>query len=256
MAPSADPSASFVTAYAATMADLAAATTGRMRRAPGGTVLAVSGAPVAALNAVISPTRPADVDEVVALASQEAPRDLPWSIQVRGVPDAALVAAAARLGLTRAERQPLMVRRDDAGPPAVSGDDGLRVRAVGVDDLPRYARTVAEGFGAPHDVLAVLADPALAAVDGMAFFLAELDGVPVGTGMTATSGGVTGLYNVTTLPSARRRGHGRAITLELVRAAHAAGAGTCYLYASELGEPVYRSVGFRTVEDLTVLTAA
>lgn len=128
--------------------------------------------------------------------------------------------------------------------------------AVAADELALYARTVAEGFGAPHGVLAVLAEPALAAVDGMAFFLAERDGVPVGTGMTATSGGVTGLYNVTTLPTVRRRGHGRAITLELVRAADAAGAGTCYLYASELGEPVYRLLGFRTVEDLTVLTAA
>lgn len=255
MAPTVDPLAPFVTAYADTMADLAVATTGRMRRGPRGTVLAISGAPVASLNAVVSPSRQPDVGEIVELASQEDLSDVPWSIHVRGDPEPSLVEAAAGLGLTAAERQPLMVRDRDAGRPGERADDGLRVRAVVPDELDLYARTVAAGFGAPPEVLAVLAEPALAEVDGLTFFLAEVDGVPVGTGMTATSGELTGIYNVTTLPAARRRGHGRAVTLELVRAAFAAGAGTCYLYASEMGEPVYRSLDFRTEEHLTVMTA-
>lgn len=254
MAPTADPLAPFVTAYADTMAGLAAATTGRVRRGEDGAVVAVSGAPVPALNAVISPRPEPDVDELLALATAEAPWDVPWSIQVRGVPDASLVEAAARHGLTRAERQPLMVRHRDEGEPEARADGGLRVRPVAADEMELYARTVADGFGAPHGVFAVLAEPALADVDGMTFYLAELDGVPVGTGMTATCGEVTGIYVVATVPAVRRQGHGRALTLELVRAGFAAGAGSCYLYASELGESVYRSLGFRTEEHLTLLT--
>ncbi|WP_284434615.1 GNAT family N-acetyltransferase [Streptomyces sp. TUS-ST3] len=114
---------------------------------------------------------------------------------------------------------------------------------------------MAEGFEAPHELFRVLADPSLGRIDGITLYLAELDGVPVGTGMTATSGDLTGLFNITTLPGYRRRGYGRVLTLEMIRAGFAAGAGTAYLYASKMGEPVYAAVGFRTEEYLTVITA-
>jgi N-acetylglutamate synthase len=77
----------------------------------------------------------------------------------------------------------------------------------------------------------------------------------VGTGMTAICGELTGLFNIATLPRYRRRGYGRAVTMELVRAGSAAGAPTAYLYASEMAEPVYESAGFRTEEYLTIITA-
>lgn len=126
---------------------------------------------------------------------------------------------------------------------------------MSVDELDLYARTVAEGFEVPHEVFQVMADPSLGKSDMITFYLAELDGVLVGTGMTATFGDLTGLFNITTLPGFRRRGYGRAVTVELVRAGFAAGAGTAYLYASTMGEPVYQSVGFHTEEYLTVITA-
>lgn len=148
-----------------------------------------------------------------------------------------------------------MIRYSDQGLPAEPVVDGLRVRAVPGDELDLYARTVAEGFEAPREMFQVMADPSLAKINALTFYLAELNGVPVGTGMTAISGDLTGIFNITTLPGYRRRGYGRAVTLEMVRAGFAAGASTAYLCASEMGEPVYRSVGFRTEEYLTVITA-
>ncbi|MET8405697.1 GNAT family N-acetyltransferase [Streptomyces sp900116325] len=244
-----------VSAYAAALETLAATVTGRTSRGPQGAVLAISGAPIAVLNAIISPSLEPSADEIMALAAEGSPWELPWSIHVRGVPGPLVAEAAARHGLTHFEREPLMIRHSDQGLPTEPVVDGLRIRAVPGDELDLYALTMAEGFEAPHEMFQVIADPSLAKIDGMTFYLAELDGVPVGTGMTATSGDLTGLFNITTLPGYRQRGFGRAVTLEMVRSGFAAGAGTAYLYASEMGEPVYRSVGFRTQEYLTVISA-
>lgn len=255
MTPTEDRLLAVVSAYAAAFEELGAATTGRTRRGPQGAVLAISGAPIAALNVIISPRPEPSAEEIAALAAEGSPWEFPWSVHVRGVPDPLVAEAAARHGLTHFERQPLMIRYPDQGLPAGSSVDGLCVRAVRDDELDVYARTVAEGFEAPHEMFQVLADPSLAKIDAITFYLAELDGVPVGTGMTAGSGDLTGIFNITTLPGHRRRGYGRAVTLEMVRAGFAAGAGTAYLYASEMGEPVYRSIGFRTEEYQTLITA-
>lgn len=210
---------------------------------------------MAALNAIISPSLEPSTEEIMALAATESPGDVPWSIHVRGIPGPLITEAAAWHGLTHFEREPLMVRHSEQGMPPEPVVDGLRVRAAGADELALYAKTVAEGFEAPHELFQVPADSSLERIDGITFYLAEPDGVPVGTGLTATSGDLTGLFNITTLPGCRRRGYGRALTLELIRAGFAAGAGTAYLHASKMGEPVYAPVGFRTEEYLTVITA-
>jgi N-acetylglutamate synthase len=236
------------------VASLAAATTGRTRTGPDGAVLAISGAPVAALNAIISPSREPGPDEIASLAESQS-WDFPWSIHVRGVPGPRVTAVAARYGLTEFTREPLMIRRPELGRPAGPAMDSLRVRPIAPGELGLYTRVLADGFEVPGETFEALAAPAVEKLDGITFYLAELDGIPVGTGMTAVCGELTGLFNIATLPRYRRRGYGRAVTMELVRAGSAAGAPTAYLYASEMGEPVYESAGFRTEEYLTIITA-
>ena len=123
------------------------------------------------------------------------------------------------------------------------------------DELGRYFAAVADGSGLPHEVFQVLANPAVGKIDQLTFYLAELDGVPVGTGMTAITNDVTGIFDITTLPRYRRRGYGRAVTMEMVRAGYAADAPTAYLNASEMGQSVFESVGFGVEEYPTVFTA-
>ncbi|WP_250007863.1 GNAT family N-acetyltransferase [Actinoplanes sp. M2I2] len=250
-----DPLMAFVSAYADLCADLAGVTTGRTRRGPNGAVLAISGAPIASLNAIISPSSEPSAEEIEALAATEGPWELPWTIHVRGIPSPSISEAAARLGRTSQSQLPLMVRSSDRGLPAEALADDLLVRVVPGNEMDLYVTTLAEGFEGPPEAFQIFGEPALAEVDGFTFYLAELDGVPVGTGFTATSGDLTGIYNITTLPRFRQRGYGRAVTLEMVRAGFAAGAATAYLYASEMGESVYRSAGFRTLEHLTVFAA-
>src|SRR5882757_3292629 len=221
-----DPLWPVVSAYAALFEKLGAATTGHSRRGPEGSVLAISGAPIASLNAVISPSLAPNPDEIASLAASESPWEVPWSIHIRGVPGPLITEVAASYGLTIFNTQPLMVRRPDQGLPPEPAIDSLRVRAVPVDEFDLYARTVAEGFEVPHEMFQVLTEPSLDKIDGMTFYLAELDGVPVGTGMTVISGDLTGIFNITTLPPYRRRGFGKAVTMEMVRAGFAAGAST------------------------------
>ncbi|MEU1528848.1 GNAT family N-acetyltransferase [Streptomyces fagopyri] len=252
MAFSNDPLRPIALAYTAVSHALCAAD--RRHRHSDGSVVAVSGSPVASLNAVISPNLDPDPEVIGALAGSEALRGLAWSIQVRGLPGQRVTDVATRNGLTDATRLPLMIRRPDAGaPPPATGP--LRVRPVGGDELGLYARTMADGFGVPHETFELFTDPGLARTEGFTFYLAENDSGPVGTGMAAVHGELLGIFNIAVLPQHRRRGHGRAITTEIVRAHHAAGATTAYLYASTMGEPVYASADFRTEEVLTVFRA-
>lgn len=249
-----DPLGPIAAAYADLVESLATVATGRTRRGRGDAVLAVSGAPVASLNGVFSPSPEPRADDLAALAESE-PWEVPWSIQVRGVPGRLVTDEAARRGLTRLDRSPLMVRRPDRGAPAEQAVDSLKVRAIGAGELGLYAEVMAEGFGVPREVFGLFADPAMGRLDGVTFYVAEVDGVPVGTGMTAVRGDLNGIFNVSTVPGHRRRGYGRAVTMELVRAGWDSGAPTAYLYASAMGESVYASVGFRTEEYLSVFSA-
>ena len=54
-----------------------------------------------------------------------------------------------------------------------------------------------------------------------------------------------GIYNVTTLERARRRGLGMALTLVHLHAALARGCQTASLQSTEMTERVYAAVGFR-----------
>jgi ribosomal protein S18 acetylase RimI-like enzyme len=62
--------------------------------------------------------------------------------------------------------------------------------------------------------------------------------------------GVAGIYNVCTVPEARGRGIGRAVTAAALEDAVARGLRLAVLGSSELGYPVYRRLGFRDVSRL------
>ncbi len=70
---------------------------------------------------------------------------------------------------------------------------------------------------------------------------------PVATNILFAGAGVAGLYSVSTVRHMRRKGIGTAITLKPLLDARAQGYHYGVLFATEMGYPVYRKIGFRDV---------
>jgi ribosomal protein S18 acetylase RimI-like enzyme len=86
-------------------------------------------------------------------------------------------------------------------------------------------------------------------------YVARLDGRPVATSLGATFDGVVAIYNVATVPEARRRGAGGAITAAAMADAQRQGATWAILESSEMGRSVYERLGFRQVTQVAIYAA-
>lgn len=120
---------------------------------------------------------------------------------------------------------------------------GVRGPAPAVDlappDWDAYVGHLHSALGAPAGLLA--------GVDAAGFhlLLARRDGETVGTALGFDGAGDHGVFNVSTLAHARRRGLGTALTARLVHDAAARGCTTASLQSTEMAERVYAAVGFR-----------
>ena len=86
-------------------------------------------------------------------------------------------------------------------------------------------------------------------------YLASIDDQPVATAETLLQDGVLGVFGVATVPGARRRGIGAAITAHAVRD-RADEADLAFLQSSETGRGVYTRLGFRVVSTWDVWSRA
>jgi GNAT superfamily N-acetyltransferase len=77
-------------------------------------------------------------------------------------------------------------------------------------------------------------------------FLGWLRGAPVAIASLLYHAGVAGIYGVTTIPEARRQGVGAAMTLHVLRYAHANGYRFAILSPTSMSEAIYRRIGFNT----------
>lgn len=126
---------------------------------------------------------------------------------------------------------------------------GLTVRRVSSErELADFAHVVSSNWE-PRDLhvaefYARTAGASLAAGSPVRFYVGYVDGVAVATSECHLSHGVAGLYSVSTLKAARRRGYGMALTLAPLHEARDEGYRTATLQASREGERVYSQLGF------------
>jgi GNAT superfamily N-acetyltransferase len=76
-------------------------------------------------------------------------------------------------------------------------------------------------------------------------WVARLDGEPAGLALTFVGGGALGLYAIGTLPAARRRGVGTALTLVPMLSARDEGVTVAILHSTPEGEQLYPRLGFQ-----------
>jgi ribosomal protein S18 acetylase RimI-like enzyme len=171
---------------------------------------------------------------------------------------AALAAMEAAYGSADVTRFAAWVHESDAAMRAdleargYGLEETTRAMGMSLDDLrlPRPALDLApSNWPAYLEYLRIVEFPAglLGGVDPSAFHLliARIDGENVTTGLAFDLGGDCGIYNVSTLEWARRRGLATALTTLLAHDARARGCRTASLQSTPAAERLYAAVGFR-----------
>lgn len=198
-------------------------------------------------NTIVLLRPPRDVAAVVALVEEVAelvPRGSPYFL----VSPWQSVDLAAH-GLTLLGHPPLMVRFPAPHErPAPPGVDVVEVQDAA--ELAVAERVLVEGYPMPDLEPLTAGDLFGPEILGPAtrVWLARVDGVPAAVAAAHLHGGVTLVEYVATLPVARGRGAGSAVTwaATLADPSHPA-----LLIASDDGRPVYEAMGYVAVERWT-----
>jgi GNAT superfamily N-acetyltransferase len=159
--------------------------------------------------------------------------------------------AAAELGMAIVVSRPGMSAPTSGIEPAAVLDGVEILRVADGPELEDFWEIQTEVFEMESDVVRAYIGPGAVAADGVELFLARAGGVPVACCAGITVYGAVGIFGVATLPEARGRGIGTAVTAAAIDSARGR-ADLTWLQASEDGEPVYRSMGFRPVADWDV----
>lgn len=180
-------------------------------------------------------------------------RGLPFWLQTRRGRHPLVEAEAERIGLRMVEQVPGMV----VTPAELSDlpETGIQIDAVSDEQRLARAHSVAEaGFEIPEGMFAPFYMPALLTIAEICFYLGSVGGEAVSTAIGYRAPNSLGIFNVATPPGYRRRGFGAALTARAAQDGIDRGATLAWLQASTSGEPVYRRMGFRTVETYNLFT--
>jgi ribosomal protein S18 acetylase RimI-like enzyme len=139
--------------------------------------------------------------------------------------------------------------RSELGARGYTLNESTRAMGMSLDDiaLPRPEIDLVQSDWSEY--LRVLGAPVglLSGADPTAFHIlvARLGSENVATAMAFDHDGDRGVFNVSTLETARRRGLGTALTARHVHDAAARGCSTASLQSTETAERFYTAVGFR-----------
>lgn len=153
-------------------------------------------------------------------------------------------------GLMRTENEPgmavdLLALDDDLAIPSA-----LAIERIGdIEGLRKWCDIFAFTFELPDGVAEAIFDVELDLGVGKhpwrRLYVGLLRGEPVATSLLFLGAGVAGIYGVGTVPDARRRGIGKAMTVVPLLEARAMGYRIGVLHSSPMGLGVYRRLGFQ-----------
>lgn len=181
-----------------------------------------------------------------------APVDLGARLQARGLLDMAEQQAALTPG----------IKQTEIGAPGMAADlhkmdetvlntvpAGFVIEEVATEiALQDFKRVFLESYEVPDWAGQAWVDATQAIGIGKTpwkMYVGYLDGRPVATNMLFNGAGVASVYAVGTIPTARGKGIGAAITLKPLLAARDMGYRHAVLFSTEMGASVYQRIGFR-----------
>lgn len=185
----------------------------------------------------------------------------------------ALGPIAAELGFAPVGTAPLMVLRPDTAlPPLPPASRPIRiVRALEPAHVAAAGDLIASAFDTPRDVIARCIDACVTPTAGVETWLAlakedgaDEDGanedgtkegareVPVSTVTVTPTGDTAGVTLMATPPHRQHRGWGRALLTAVIDDYRRRGVTRFHLGATDAGRPLYDTLGFVLVADLSV----
>ena len=203
-----------------------------------------TGLPLSSFNGCVV-TQETSSTELAGCLEWVAAHDVPFRVWIAEKLAAGLAEVPVSYGLEpAASLYPGMVLHPI--PDAPTFDAGVDVVAISEPTLDEFIGVLEEG-GLRGELARRLISPSFARDADVRLFVGRLDERPVGTSIAIRSGDASGVYNVGTLPQARRRGVGSAVTWAAVGAGQAWGCDTVVLQSSVMGLSMYPDMGFRTV---------
>lgn len=208
-----------------------------------GVPVAVTGTPVPFFNAAW-PAVDAPASALQAAVGRLRQTGLPFIAHVPAGADA-VADAATGLGLELQGRLPCYAIEPS---PVPDGPAELRIERVGRANVDAFRVATVSGYGMPAPLVEQLYPDALVDHAQIRAFVGWVDGRPVATSLASRTGDTVGIYSVATVPEARGRGIGTAMTWHLLRDADP-GWTVAVLQASDMGRPVYERMGFSLVRE-------
>ena len=161
-----------------------------------------------------------------------------------------LAPVATRLGFTAVGTAPLMVLRPDV--PVQPSRRTNIVRALGPELVGIAGDLIAAAFDEPRDVIARCIDVCVTPTAGVETHIAWGDEGPMCTVSVTPTGNTAGITLMATPPEHQRKGMGRALLSQVIDDYRRRGVERFHLGATEAGRPLYTSLGFERVADLSV----
>jgi hypothetical protein len=159
--------------------------------------------------------------------------------------------AAEAKGLINAGTAPLMVRSGNLQDTPAS--EFVTKRATSAQEMSIFAALAASAFAMDKEWLdRTYAAAALVDAPALGFYITHRGDVPMSAVCTSGAGSTVGVWTMSTPPEKQRQGAGRAVLVAAMRDHLKRGAETFYLIATAAGKPLYDSLGFKTVDELSI----
>lgn len=213
-------------------------------------VLGLTDAPLADFNRLTLGAGPDTEAFLISSVARAKERGRPLSAIMSPKAAQALAPVATRLGLAAVGTSPLMVLRAEV--PVRPSRPTRIVRALSPELARAAGDLIAAAFDEPRDVIARYIDVCMTPTAGVETYIAWGDEGPMCTVSVTPTGDTAGISLMATPPEHQRKGMGRALLSQVIDDYRRRGVIRFHLGATEAGRPLYTSLGFELVADLSV----